>query len=111
MTTNKTPKTEEKKPKERATKARAEKRKSKAATSDEDMADVGEPEPEEKPLDPLEARKAREKEGEHIGYELLMSLINLSSFPSTQATKGISCPRPGATGRRNATNGHLHQEA
>lgn len=30
------------------------------------MADVAEPEPEEKPLDPVEARKAREKEGEHI---------------------------------------------
>ena len=66
MTTNKTPKTEEKKPKEKATKSRAEKRKSKAAASDEEMADAGEPEPEEKPLDPVEARKAREKEGEQI---------------------------------------------
>lgn len=67
MTTNKTPKTEEKKPKEKATKAKTEKRKSKAAAvSDEEMVDA-EPEPEEKPLDPAEARKAREKEGkQHI---------------------------------------------
>ena len=72
MTTNKTPKTEEKKPKEKATKAKSEKRKSKAAASDEEMADVAEPEPEERPLDPLEARKAREKEGEHFRSELLM---------------------------------------
>jgi len=68
-------------------------------TSDEEMADVGEPEPEEKPLDPLEARKAREKEGEHIRYELLMSLITLSSFPSTQATERILVPRPSAARR------------
>lgn len=63
MTTNKTPKTEEKKQKEKAPKAKAEKRKSKAApVSDEEMVEA-EPEPEEKPLDPAEARKAREKEG------------------------------------------------
>ncbi|OQV01520.1 PWWP domain-containing protein isoform 2 [Cladophialophora immunda] len=65
LTTNKTPKTEEKKPKEKATKARSEKRKSRAAQEDEEMADAVEPEPEEKPLDPVEARKAREKEGGH----------------------------------------------
>jgi hypothetical protein len=63
LTTNKTPKTEEKKPTEKATKGRSERRKSKPADDDEEMADAPEPEPEEKPLDPVEARKAREKEG------------------------------------------------
>jgi len=63
LTTGKTPKTEEKKPKEKAPKAESKKRKSKAAADDEEMADVGEPEPEEKPLDPAQERKDREKEG------------------------------------------------
>jgi hypothetical protein len=61
LTTGKTPKTEEKKPKEKSNKSKSERRKSKHA-EDEDMVDA-EPEPEEKPLDPVEARKAREKEG------------------------------------------------
>jgi hypothetical protein len=61
LTTSKTPKTEEKKPKEKSTKSKSERRKSKQI-EDEEMVDA-EPEPEEKPLDPVEARKAREKEG------------------------------------------------
>jgi hypothetical protein len=63
LTTNKTPKTEEKKPKEKTSKSKSEKRKSKAAINDEEMADVGEAEAEVKPVDPVQASKDREKEG------------------------------------------------
>ncbi|OAP59778.1 hypothetical protein AYL99_04780 [Fonsecaea erecta] len=81
LTTNKTPKTEEKKPKERATKARSEKRKSRAAQEDDEMADVAEPEPEEKPLDPVEARKTREKEVLFLRHKLQKGFLSRDQAP------------------------------
>ncbi|KIX94688.1 uncharacterized protein Z520_09734 [Fonsecaea multimorphosa CBS 102226] len=81
LTTNKTPKTEEKKPKEKATKGRADKRKSRAAQEDEEMADVVEPEPEEKPLDPVEARKAREKEVLFLRHKLQKGFLSRDQAP------------------------------
>ncbi|KIW33066.1 hypothetical protein, variant 2 [Cladophialophora immunda] len=81
LTTNKTPKTEEKKPKEKATKARSEKRKSRAAQEDEEMADAVEPEPEEKPLDPVEARKAREKEVLFLRHKLQKGFLSRDQAP------------------------------
>ncbi|OAG39467.1 hypothetical protein AYO21_06295 [Fonsecaea monophora] len=81
LTTSKTPKTEEKKPKEKATKARSEKRKSRAAQEDEEMADAVEPEPEEKPLDPVEARKAREKEVLFLRHKLQKGFLSRDQAP------------------------------
>ncbi|KEF58799.1 uncharacterized protein A1O9_03642 [Exophiala aquamarina CBS 119918] len=81
LNTNKTPKTEEKKPKEKAPKAKPEKRKSKAApVSDEEMVDA-EPEPEEKPLDPAEARKAREKEVLFLRHKLQKGFLSRDQAP------------------------------
>ena len=95
MTTNKTPKTEEKKPKEKASKAKPERRKSKAAAaaaaaSDEEMVDA-EPEPEEKSLDPAEARKAREKEGKQELKFLRQSLIIVQFCFSDTNFRKASC--------------------
>ncbi|KAI1619116.1 hypothetical protein EDD36DRAFT_427894 [Exophiala viscosa] len=81
LTTGKTPKTEEKKPKEKAPKAESKKRKSKAAAEDEEMADVGEPEPEEKPLDPAEERKAREKEVLFLRHRLQKGFLSRDQAP------------------------------
>ncbi|KIW86897.1 uncharacterized protein Z519_12519 [Cladophialophora bantiana CBS 173.52] len=81
LTTNKTPKTEEKKPKEKATKARSEKRKSRAAQEDEEMVDAVEPEPEEKPLDPVEARKSREKEVLFLRHKLQKGFLSRDQAP------------------------------
>ncbi|KAK6364884.1 hypothetical protein LTS17_011788 [Exophiala oligosperma] len=80
LTTSKTPKTEEKKPKEKASKAKSEKRKSKAAVEDEEMVDA-EPEVEEKPLDPAEARKAREKEVLFLRHRLQKGFLSRDQAP------------------------------
>lgn len=61
LTSPKDPAASEKKKEKKEPKPKAEKRKSKAAVSDEDTP-VEEKVPE-KPLDPAEERKAREKEG------------------------------------------------
>ncbi|KIV84314.1 hypothetical protein, variant [Exophiala sideris] len=81
LTTSKTPKTEEKKPKEKAPKAESKKRKSKAPAEDEEMADAGEPEPEEKPLDPVEERKAREKEVLFLRHRLQKGFLSRDQAP------------------------------
>ncbi|KIX02242.1 uncharacterized protein Z518_08181 [Rhinocladiella mackenziei CBS 650.93] len=90
LTTNKTPKTDEKKPKEKATKAKAEKRKSKAATSDEEMVDAGEPEQEEKHLDPAEARKAREKEVLFLRHRLQKGFLSREQAPQEEEMPQMS---------------------
>ncbi len=109
MTTSKTPKTEEKKPKEKATKGKSDKRKSKAAQEDEEMADAPEPEPEEKPLDPAEARKAREKEGEDSEHHCSTPLIVSSSIPPPQTAKRLPFPGSSAPGRGNGVDGDIYQ--
>ncbi|EXJ80677.1 hypothetical protein A1O3_06961 [Capronia epimyces CBS 606.96] len=90
LTTSKTPKTEEKKPKEKATKARSEKRKSKAATSDEEMVDAAQPEPDEKPLDPVEARKAREKEVLFLRHKLQKGFLSRDQAPQGEEMPQMS---------------------
>ncbi|EXJ90254.1 hypothetical protein A1O1_03353 [Capronia coronata CBS 617.96] len=89
LTTSKTPKTEEKKPKEKASKARSEKRKSKAATSDEEMVDA-QPEPEEKPLDPAEARKAREREVLFLRHKLQKGFLSRDQAPQEEEMPQMS---------------------
>ncbi|ETI27356.1 hypothetical protein G647_09546 [Cladophialophora carrionii CBS 160.54] len=84
LTTSKTPKTEEKKPKEKASKPRSERRKSKAAQEDEEMADAPEPEPEEKPLDPVEARKSREKEVLFLRHKLQKGFLSRDQAPQEE---------------------------
>jgi hypothetical protein len=75
LTTPKAPGTTEKKETAKATKPKSEKKKSaKAATSDEEMAEEEVKEPA-KPVDPVQERKDREKEGEiaqsvRMGYRL-----------------------------------------
>lgn len=62
------------------------------------MADVGEPEPEEKPLDPAQERKDREKEGKFSRGKWDPADL-LSPIPSTQTTERLLVPRSGSTGR------------
>ncbi|KAK5197349.1 hypothetical protein LTR92_003288 [Exophiala xenobiotica] len=90
LTTSKTPKTEEKKPKEKAPKPKSERRKSKAAVEDEEMADVAEPEPEEKPLDPVEARKAREKEVLFLRHRLQKGFLSRDQAPQEEEMPQMS---------------------
>ncbi|KIW16850.1 hypothetical protein PV08_04040 [Exophiala spinifera] len=89
LTTSKTPKTEEKKPKEKAPKAKSEKRKSKAAVEDEEMVDA-EPEAEEKPLDPAEARKAREKEVLFLRHRLQKGFLSRDQAPQEEEMPQMS---------------------
>ncbi|RVX74409.1 hypothetical protein B0A52_01535 [Exophiala mesophila] len=89
----KTPKTEEKKAKEKAAKAKPERRKSKAAAaapaSDEEMVDA-EPEPEEKPLDPAEARKARDKEVLFLRHKLQKGFLTRDQAPREEEMPQMS---------------------
>ena len=83
MTTNKTPASTEKKPKEKPAKAKIEKRKSKAPVSDEEMADA--PEEEEiKSLDPVEARKAREREVLFLRHKLQKGFLSRDQAPQEE---------------------------
>lgn len=78
MTTGKTPTTTEKKPKEKATKPKSEKKKKAAQESEE------EPEPEKDeapPLDPVEARKAREKEVLFLRHKLQKGFLSRDTEP------------------------------
>lgn len=78
--TTKTPTTTEKKPKEKTTKPKSEKKK-KAAAPESEEEEV-EPEKEEAPpLDPIEARKAREKEVLFLRHKLQKGFLSRDTEP------------------------------
>src|ERR1700728_104274 len=104
LTTPKAPGTTEKKETAKASKPKSEKKKpAKAAASDEEMADEEAKEPA-KPVDPIQERKDREKEGEHLVLTLICHGLNVlqccssvtsckkASSPVTKHLKKAKCP-------------------
>lgn len=78
MTTGKTPTTTEKKPKEKPAKPKSEKKKKAVQESEDEL----EPEKEEAPpLDPVEARKAREKEVLFLRHKLQKGFLSRDTEP------------------------------
>jgi len=75
------------------------------------MVDAESKEEEEKPKDPAEVRKAREKEGKHIFIAATSDLTTYSIVPQTQTAKRLPSTRSSSSGRRHAANVKLYQEA